>query len=56
MTAGMVAFHKVASTKTMDYPDGNAPLAWQQLKAKYQPDTGAELSKFNKKIYGMDMK
>jgi hypothetical protein len=25
-------------------------------KAKYQPDTGAELSRFTKEFYGMDMK
>jgi hypothetical protein len=55
-TAGMVAFRIVASTKTTDYPDGNAPIAWARLKAKYQPDTGAELSRLTKEFYAMDMK
>jgi gag-polypeptide of LTR copia-type len=54
--AGLVAFRIVASTKTTDYQDGNAPIAWIQLKAKYQPDTGAELSRLTKEFYSMDMK
>jgi hypothetical protein len=41
MMAGMIAFRIVASTKTTDYPDGHAPNAWKRLKAKFQPDTGA---------------
>jgi gag-polypeptide of LTR copia-type len=55
-TAGMVAFRIVASTKTTDYPDGNSPIAWAQLKARYQPDTGAEFSRLIKEFYAMDMK
>jgi hypothetical protein len=34
-TAGMVAFRIVASPKRTDYPDGNAPIAWSRLKAKF---------------------
>jgi gag-polypeptide of LTR copia-type len=55
-TAGMVAFRIVASTKMTDYPDGTAPIAWARLKAKYQPDTGAELSRLTKAFYAMEMK
>jgi gag-polypeptide of LTR copia-type len=55
-TAGMVAFRIVASTKTTDYPDGNAPIEWLRLKTKYQPDTGAKLSRLTKEFYSMDMK
>jgi hypothetical protein len=46
----------VASTKTADYPDGHAPNGWKQIKAKYQPDTGAELMQTMKEFYAMDMK
>jgi gag-polypeptide of LTR copia-type len=55
-TAGMVAFRIVASTKKTDYPDGNAPIAWARLKAKYQPGTGAELTRLTKEFHAMDMK
>jgi hypothetical protein len=55
-TAGTVAFRIVASTKTADCPDGNAPNAWQRLKAKYSPDTGAESSRITREVHGMDMK
>jgi hypothetical protein len=48
MTAGMVAFRIVASTKTTDYSDGSAPIAWKRLEAKYQLDTGAKLSTLTK--------
>jgi hypothetical protein len=43
--AGMIAFRIVVSTKTTDYPDGHAPKAWKRLKAKFQPDIGAELTR-----------
>jgi hypothetical protein len=54
--AGMIAFRIVASTKTTDYPDGNAPIAWSRLKVKYQPDTGSELSRLIKEFNSMAMK
>jgi gag-polypeptide of LTR copia-type len=56
MAAGMVALRIVVSTKTTDYPDGNAPNAWMRLKAAYKADTGAKLSRLTKEFYGMDMK
>jgi hypothetical protein len=46
--AGMIAFRIVLSTKTAIYPDGHAPNAWKRLKAKFQPDNGAELARITK--------
>ena len=41
--AGKVAFGIVKGTKTPEYPNGNAQLAWARLKKKYKPDTVTHL-------------
>jgi hypothetical protein len=34
-SGGKVAFNIVKRSKTREYPDGNAAVAWQGLKRKY---------------------
>jgi hypothetical protein len=36
---GRVAFDIIMGTKSPEYPNGNARLAWQRLKQKYAPVT-----------------
>jgi gag-polypeptide of LTR copia-type len=54
--AGMIAFRIIMSTKTMEYPDGNAPISWKRLKMKYQSNTDVELMWITKELYKMDIK
>ena len=46
---GLVAFNIVKSTKTTIYPNGNARIAWQNLKKKYSPTTTFALSMLHRK-------
>jgi hypothetical protein len=36
-SAGRTAFSIIKSYKTKEYTDGNAALAWENLKKKYEP-------------------
>ena len=46
-----ICFQIINESKTEAQPDGSASTAWENLKNKYQPDTGASkmtlLQKFN---------
>jgi gag-polypeptide of LTR copia-type len=46
---GRVAFNIVRATRTQEYPDGNAHMAWVNLKKKYTPTTTYALSTLHKK-------
>jgi hypothetical protein len=35
--SGKVAFNLIKGCKSKDYPDGNAAIAWETLKNKYEP-------------------
>jgi hypothetical protein len=41
---GRAAFDAIMGTKSPEYPNGNARLAWQRLKQKYAPVTAFALS------------
>ena len=43
--SGRVAFNIIRGTKTAEYADGNAALAWKRLKRKYEPNTAPTLMK-----------
>ena len=43
--AGKVAFQIVKGCKTKEYEDGNAAVAWERLKKKYQPTSAPSLVK-----------
>jgi hypothetical protein len=53
---GRVAFSLVKSTKTTDYPDGNAITAWRKLKSKYAPDTAPTTIKISKLFHASVLK
>jgi hypothetical protein len=55
-SGGKVAFNIVKRSKTREYPDGNAAIAWQGLKRKYAPNTAPSLSKLHKQFYGAKLK
>jgi hypothetical protein len=55
-SGGKVAFNIVKRSKTREYPDGNAAVAWQGLKRNYAPNTAPSLSKLHKQFYGTKLK
>jgi hypothetical protein len=38
-SSGTIAFNLVTGCNSKDYPDGNAAIAWERLKNKYEPIT-----------------
>jgi hypothetical protein len=44
-SSSKIAFAIVKSCKTKDYEDGNADLAWEKLKNKYDPVSAPSLVK-----------
>ncbi len=55
-SAGKVAFSIVRQSKSKDYPDGNAKVAWKDLRRKYAPTTVPSLAKLHKQFYGAKLK
>jgi hypothetical protein len=55
-SGGKVALNIVKRSKTREYPDGNAAVAWQGLKRNYAPNTAPSLSKLRKQFYGTKLK
>ena len=53
---GLVAFGVVKRSKSLDYEDGNAAVAWAGLRRKYAPKTAPTLSKITKLFYGARLK
>lgn len=49
--AGKVAFSLVRSSKTKDYPDGNAVVAWKRLRQKFMPDSAPTMTKLQQQFY-----
>jgi hypothetical protein len=43
--SGKVAFNIVKGCKSKEYEDGNAAIAWERLRNKYQPTSAASLVK-----------
>jgi len=42
--------------KNKDYPDGNAALAWERLKNKYEPISPSSLVKLEKQFRELSLK
>jgi hypothetical protein len=55
-SAGKVAFSLVRGTKSADYEDGNAEIAFARLTNKYAPKTAASLAKTNRLFYQAKLK
>ena len=54
--AGRIAFSVVKGTKNEEYQDGNALVAYINLKRKYQPSTAITLMKLENDYQGAKMK
>jgi hypothetical protein len=55
-SAGKVAFSYVRGTKSADYKDGNAAVAFSRLTNKYAPKTAPSLAKTNRLFYQAKLK
>jgi hypothetical protein len=55
-SAGKIAFNIVKRSKSTDYADGNALVAWKGLKRKYSPTTAPSLAKLHKQFYRARLK
>ena len=49
-SAGKIAFGIVMSCKTKEYEDGNAALAWEKLKKKFEPISTPSLVKTERRF------
>jgi hypothetical protein len=47
---GKNAFNLVQGWKTMDYPDGNAAIAWERLKNKYEPISAPSMTQGSRSV------
>jgi hypothetical protein len=45
---GKVAFNLVRGCKSKEYPDGNAAIAWERLKNKFEPVSAPSMIKLEK--------
>ena len=55
-SSGKVAFNLIKGCKSKDYPDGNAALAWERLKNKYEPISAPSLVKLEKQFRELSLK
>jgi hypothetical protein len=53
---GKVAFNILKCSKSKDFPDRYAAVAWRGLKRKYAPKRAPSLSKLHKQFYGTKLK
>jgi hypothetical protein len=44
-SSGKIAFNMVKGCKNKDYTEGNATMAWERLKNKYEPTSAPSLVK-----------
>jgi hypothetical protein len=49
-SSGKVAFNLIKGCKNKDYPDGNAAIAWERPKNKYEPISAPSLVKLEKQF------
>jgi hypothetical protein len=49
-SSGKVAFNLVKGCKNKNYADGNANMAWERLKNKFEPSSAPSLVKLEKKF------
>ena len=50
-----IAFGIVKNAKTENLKKGDAKLAWERLKTRYEPNTGTELLALNKEYMSMEL-
>jgi hypothetical protein len=55
-SAGKIAFNILKRSKSTDYGDGNALVAWNALKRKYFRTTVPSLAKLHKQFYSAKLK
>jgi hypothetical protein len=53
---GKIAFNLVKGCKSKDYPDGNASIAWERLKNKYEPISAPSMVKLEKQFRSLALK
>jgi hypothetical protein len=49
-SSGKVAFNLVKGCKNRDYANGNASMAWERLKNKFEPSSAPSLVKLEKQF------
>jgi hypothetical protein len=55
-SSGKISFNLVKGCKSMDYPDGNAAIAWERLKNKYEPISVPSMVKWEKHFRSLALK
>jgi hypothetical protein len=55
-SSGEVAFNLIKGRKSKDFPDGNAAIAWERLKKKYEPISAPSLLKLEKQFRELSLK
>jgi hypothetical protein len=55
-SSGKVAFNLVKDCKNKDYSDGNANMAWERLKHKFEPSSAPSLVKLEKQFRQCSLK
>jgi hypothetical protein len=55
-SSGKVAFNLIKGCKSKDYSDGNAAIAWERLKKKYEPISAPSLVKLEKQFRELSLK
>jgi gag-polypeptide of LTR copia-type/Zinc knuckle len=53
---GKIAFNIVKGCRSKDYPDGNAAVAWEKLKDKYEPVSAPSMVKLDKQFRELSLK
>jgi hypothetical protein len=55
-SSGKNTFNLIEGCKSKDYPDGNAAIAWERLKNKYEPISTPSLVKLEKQFRELYLK
>jgi hypothetical protein len=55
-SSGKVAFNLVKGCRNKDYADGNANMAWERLKNKFEPSPAPSLVKLGKQFRQRSLK
>jgi hypothetical protein len=55
-SSGKVTFNLIKGCKSKDYPDGNAAIAWERIKKKYEPISAPSLVNLEKQFRELSLK
>jgi hypothetical protein len=55
-SSGKICFNLIKGYKSKEYPDGNAAIAWERLKKKYEPISAPSLVKLEKQFRELSLK